>query len=89
MCLKKIKMWPFIARKILRNRIAFIVVLAMLTTFMGYHASKIELSYEFAKILPSTDSAYTEYNNFKDLFLVREDQNRITYDLSIVLPKAC
>jgi hypothetical protein len=61
-------MWPFIARKILRNRIAFIVVLAMLTTFMGYHASKIELSYEFAKILPSTDSAYTEYNNFKDLF---------------------
>lgn len=68
MCLKKIKMWPFIARKILRNRIAFIVVLAMLTTFMGYHASKIELSYEFAKILPSTDSAYTEYNNFKDLF---------------------
>jgi len=68
LCLKKIKMWPFIARKILRNRIAFIVVLAMLTTFMGYHASKIELSYEFAKILPSTDSAYTEYNNFKDLF---------------------
>ena len=68
MYLKKIKMWPFIARKILRNRIAFIVVLAMLTTFMGYHASKIELSYEFAKILPSTDSAYTEYNNFKDLF---------------------
>lgn len=68
MCLKKIKMWPFIARKILRNRIAFIVVLAMLTTFMGYHASKIELSYEFAKILPSTDSAYAEYNNFKDLF---------------------
>jgi len=66
--LKKIKMWPFIARKILRNRIAFIVVLAMLTTFMGYHASKIELSYEFAKILPSTDSAYAEYNNFKDLF---------------------
>ena len=61
-------MWPFIARKILRNRIAFIVVLAMLTSFMGYHASKIELSYEFAKILPSTDSAYTEYNNFKDLF---------------------
>jgi predicted RND superfamily exporter protein len=61
-------MWPFIARKILRNRIAFMVVLAMLTTFMGYHASKIELSYEFAKILPSTDSAYTEYNNFKDLF---------------------
>jgi len=61
-------MWPFIARKILRNRIAFLVVLAMLTTFMGYHASKIELSYEFAKILPSTDSAYSEYNNFKDLF---------------------
>ncbi len=35
---------------------------------MGYHASKIEMSYEFAKILPSTDSAYTEYANFKSIF---------------------
>ncbi|MFN7691533.1 MAG: efflux RND transporter permease subunit, partial [Bacteroidota bacterium] len=61
-------MWPFIARKILRNRITILVVLGMFTSFMAYHAYKIEFSYEFAKILPTTDSAYTEYNNFKELF---------------------
>jgi predicted RND superfamily exporter protein len=61
-------MWPFIARKILRNRITILVVLGMFTSFMAYHAYKIEFSYEFAKILPITDSAYTEYNNFKELF---------------------
>lgn len=61
-------MWPFIARKILRNRITFIVILSLLTGFMGYHASRIQLSYEFAKILPAKDSAYTEYDNFKEIF---------------------
>ncbi len=61
-------MWPFIVRKILRNRTAFVVILSLFTTFMGYHASKIELSYEFAKILPASDSAYIDYNHFKELF---------------------
>ena len=35
---------------------------------MGYKASKIELSYEFAQVLPSTDTTLIEYAKFKKLF---------------------
>jgi hypothetical protein len=35
---------------------------------MGYHASKIQLSYSFVKILPSNDSAYATYDRFRELF---------------------
>ncbi|HSH64316.1 MAG TPA: patched family protein, partial [Bacteroidia bacterium] len=61
-------MWKFLTRKILRNRLTFIIFLALGTAFMGYQASKIQLSYEFAKILPSDDSTYIDYSNFKKVF---------------------
>ena len=61
-------MWKFLANKILRNRIAFIVVLLLLTVFMAYKALNIKLSYEFVRVLPTTDPAYVEYENFKQKF---------------------
>lgn len=61
-------MWKILARKILRNRLAFIIVLGLGTIFMAYQASKIELSYQFANILPETDSRYIEYGKFKKMF---------------------
>ena len=61
-------MWRYFAKKILRNRIAFIIALAVITALMGYEGSKIQLSYEFAKVLPKTDSAYIDYDNFKKMF---------------------
>ena len=35
---------------------------------MGYEASKMELSYEFAKILPADDPSFIEYQQFKKDF---------------------
>ncbi len=61
-------MWKFLANKILRNRIAFILVLLALTVLMGYQATKVELSYKFAKVMPDTDPAYIEYENFRKRF---------------------
>jgi predicted RND superfamily exporter protein len=58
-------MWNYFANKILRNRLAFLLVLTLLTAFMAYRATKIQLSYEFARVLPVTDPAYTDYENFK------------------------
>lgn len=55
-------------RIILRYRIAALVVLLLLTGFMGYMATKVQLSYEGAKILPESDSTYTEYLKFKKKF---------------------
>lgn len=61
-------MWAHIARIILKNKITWIVLLALITAFMGYRASKIELSYEFAKVLPSNDTTYQNYLDFKSKF---------------------
>ncbi|HNF33004.1 MAG TPA: MMPL family transporter, partial [Bacteroidia bacterium] len=46
----------------------FIVVLLLLTVFMAYKALNIKLSYEFVRVLPTTDPAYVEYENFKQKF---------------------
>lgn len=61
-------MWTSIARVILRNRIAFIVLLALITIFMGYHARKVEMSYQYSALLPKKDSTYIEFQNFVKIF---------------------
>lgn len=61
-------MWAFVARFILRNRLAILIVLGLVTAFMGYQASKVEIAYEFAKLLPDDDTASIDYDNFKQQF---------------------
>ena len=61
-------MWTFLVRFILRNRLINLLTIIVLTIFMAYKATKIEMSYEFASILPSTDETSIEYKNFKDTF---------------------
>ncbi|MEO8149395.1 MAG: MMPL family transporter [Bacteroidia bacterium] len=61
-------MFAAIARFILRNRILLLIIMAIATAFFAWKATKVELSYEFAKILPSTDSTYIEYEKFKSQF---------------------
>ena len=61
-------MWKYFSGILLRNKLAFTIGVLLLTVFMGYEASKMQLSYEFAKILPDTDSTFIEYQNFKKKF---------------------
>jgi predicted RND superfamily exporter protein len=61
-------MWKLLATKILRNRTSFTTVLILITLFMGYQGSKIQLSYDFAKVLPKDDSILVDYENFKKMF---------------------
>jgi predicted RND superfamily exporter protein len=61
-------MWRFIARFTLRNRITILIILIAATAFMGYHAQKVEITYNFAKLLPDTDSASIDYEFFKSKF---------------------
>jgi uncharacterized protein len=56
------------ARIILRYRFITLIVLVTLTGVMGYFASKVKLSYEAARILPLTDSTYSQYLKFKEKF---------------------
>lgn len=61
-------MWSNLTRIILRNRIVFLSVLAGITAFMGYHASHVQMSYEYARLLPESDSVFINYKEFKKVF---------------------
>lgn len=61
-------MWKYFSRILLRNKITFTTVVLLITAFMGYKTSQVELSYDFAQILPDTDSTFIEYQNFKKHF---------------------
>ncbi len=61
-------MWKYFSSKLLRNKAIFTTIVLLITAFMGFETSKVELSYDFAQILPDTDSTYIEYQNFKKHF---------------------
>ena len=61
-------MWKYFAGLLLRNRTIFTAIVLLITVWMGYETSKTELSYDFAQILPDTDSTFIEYQNFKKHF---------------------
>lgn len=68
-------MFTHISRFILKHRTFLIVVLLLLTIFMGYKGKNAALSYENASLLPEKDSTRMEYLEFKKLF--GEDGNVI------------
>jgi len=56
--------WNFLVKTILRNRITILIVIALMTTFMGYKATQVRIQYESASILPAKDSTNIVYQQF-------------------------
>ncbi|MFN4144197.1 MAG: efflux RND transporter permease subunit [Runella sp.] len=81
--------WQKISNLILKNRPVWLVVVISLTAFMGYHASKVKLSYELAKILPASDPNFQLYESFKARYgedgnvLVIGTQTNRMFDLTV------
>ena len=61
-------MWRSLAKFVIKNRFVLLVVLLASTTFMGYEASKVKLSYEFSKAIPTDNPKYIDYSAFKNKF---------------------
>ena len=61
-------MWIRVSSLILRNKILLLIILAAITIFFGYHARKVEMSYEYALLLPKKDPAFKDYINFVEKF---------------------
>lgn len=72
-------MWATLGRFILRNRIVLSAVLLLITVFLGYHASRVELSYEFTRAIPSDNPKYQAYQAFRKTF--GEDGNLMVVGL--------
>ncbi len=60
--------WKRIADLILNNRITWLITVLLITVYMGYQATGLELSYELAKILPHSDENFKRYEDFKARF---------------------
>src|SRR6476620_10109780 len=61
-------MWNILGKSILRFGMVLLVVLLALTSFFGWKASKVSLSYEFAKAIPVNNPKYKEYQEFRKKF---------------------
>ena len=61
-------MWQQSGRSVLKYRLVFLVFLFALTALMGFFASKVKLSYEFAKAIPTDNPKYKSYLAFRKRF---------------------
>jgi uncharacterized protein len=61
-------MWANLAKYILRNRNKLIAAVIAITVFMAYHAVHVQITWEFARLLPDNDTAATDYDDFKQKF---------------------
>lgn len=61
-------MWQRIGQSILKYRFFLLAILVIITAFMGYWASKVELSYEFTRAIPTNHPVNIAYRDFKKKF---------------------
>ena len=66
-------MWERISGIILRNRLALLLGVGVITIFMAFSARSVTMSYKFGGILPKDDSTQVEYDRFTKRF--SEDGN--------------
>ena len=62
-------MWGRLALFILRFRWLLSILIAALTVFMGWNASKVQLSYEFSRAIPTDNAKYKAYQEFRKQFV--------------------
>jgi hydrophobe/amphiphile efflux-3 (HAE3) family protein len=61
-------MWTILTRFILRNRLTNLVFIGLITALMGLLGTRVQMSYEMARMLPESDSTIIIYENFKKQF---------------------
>lgn len=76
-------MWHKVAAFIIKFRVALLVALLAATAFMGYMATKVQLSYQYADAIPRDNPKYLEYQEFRKKF--GEDGN--TMVIAIQTPR--
>src|ERR1700722_17279781 len=61
-------MWGSIAAFILKFRLALLLILAASFIYMTFQASKVELSYEYTRAIPTDNPKYQAYQHFLKTF---------------------
>lgn len=68
-------MWTKLSHIIIKYRLVLVGILVVTTAFMGYKAKDVEMSFDFAKTVPSDDPDMVAFQEFKNLF--GEDGNLV------------
>jgi uncharacterized membrane protein YdfJ with MMPL/SSD domain len=58
-------MWKKLGETVLRNRFVLLGLLLIITAFMAWQASKVQLSYEFSRAIPTDHPKYIAYQEFR------------------------
>ena len=61
-------MWKKLGQIVLNNRLPLLLLLVATTGLMGYFASRVKLSYEFSKAIPTDNPRFQEYQHFRQQF---------------------
>ncbi len=61
-------MWYSLGKFILQYRLQMLLLLTLVTAFMGWKASQVQLSYDFTRALPTDNQKYREYQQFLRTF---------------------
>lgn len=72
-------MWTRLAHFIIKFKLPLALLILLITVWMGFHARKVELSYDFRGTVPATDPDQIFFNQFRSQF--GEDGNIIAIGL--------
>lgn len=61
-------MWQKFGAYVIRNRFWFLVALGLVTVLFAFLATRVQMTYDFAKIIPNDDEDYIAYTEFKETF---------------------
>jgi predicted RND superfamily exporter protein len=61
-------MWNSLGRFAIRNRLWLLIGIGIVTLFFGYYATRVQLTYDFAKVVPQNDTDFVDYIKFKQMF---------------------
>jgi len=61
-------MWQRLGSSVIKYRLVLLITLFAVTGIMGYFASKVKLSYDFGKAIPTDNPKYRDYVSFRQKF---------------------
>jgi len=60
--------WSWLAGFIIRHRLFLLILIGILTAFLGWEARNVQVSYDYLSILPKKDPELEYFNKFKKTF---------------------
>jgi predicted RND superfamily exporter protein len=57
-------MWYSVGKKIIQYRVPSLLILLLITIYMGWQTTKIQISYDSNKAVPADNKKFTEYQQF-------------------------